>query len=299
MPSLELMERAVASYDPRYIPTAVFFGGTSGMGRAMVEALARQTNGRVNIWLIGRNEIAANAILSSLPLPSDRVIVAREFISCDVSLLQNVQKLTDQLLGHVGKINILVISSGGIKFIRQETSEGLDLQMVLSYYSRFKIVENLMPALERAASMGEDARVMSILAAGMGLKVPLEDLDLKKWYNYPKVQAMCGVYNDIMVKIQSEKHPQIAFIHINPGLVDTPGNKTNVLARILSLLAWYWTKPVRQAAQILLYPLLSSEDFRKGGHWLSPTADKHTLSSNITTEVAQKVWDYSVDRTKM
>ncbi|KAG8833521.1 hypothetical protein FRC17_010553 [Serendipita sp. 399] len=299
MPTIETVQSAVASYNPPYIPTAVFIGGTSGMGQAMVEALARQTNGRVNICLVGRNEKAANTILSSLSLPSDPPTVAREFISCDVSLLHGIQTMTDKLLESVGKINILVISSGGIKFIRQETSDGLDLQMMLSYYSRFKIIQDLIPALERAVNLGEDARVMSILGAGMRMKVPLDDLDLNKWQNRLKLQAMCGVYNDIMVKLQSERHPTLTFIHINPGLVDTPGNRVNLFARVLSLLAWYWMKPVSQAAQTLLYPLLDSKDFNKGGYWLSPTGDKYTLASNITDGIAQKVWEHSMNRTKL
>ncbi|KAG8769428.1 hypothetical protein FRC16_006705 [Serendipita sp. 398] len=217
MPSVEFAEKVVASYRPSYIPNAVFIGGTSGIGRAMLEALAKQTQGRVNLWIVGRNKTVAEEIIASipsLPLPEPEGSMAtpcftREFVRCDVSLLGNIQTMTQELLRQTErKINILVITSGKAMLSRVETADGLDLQMMLRYYSRFKMIEDLVPALENAHALGQDARVMTVLAAGIGLKVPIDDLDLKKWYNYLKVHMLTGVYNDVMIKrdIDTDMH---------------------------------------------------------------------------------------------
>ncbi|KAG8816864.1 hypothetical protein FRC19_011754 [Serendipita sp. 401] len=310
MPSVEFAEKVVASYRPSYIPNAVFIGGTSGIGRAMLEALAKQTNGRVNLWIVGRNKTVAEEIIASIPsppLPEPEGSIAtnyftREFVQCDVSLLRNVQAMTQELLRQTGgKINVLVITSGNAMsmFSRVETADGLDLQMMLRYYSRFKMIEDLVPALENAHALGQDARVMTVLAAGIGLKVPIDDLDLKKWYNYLKVHMLTGVYNDVMIKVQSERHPNLTFIHVFPGMVDTPANRVNLFTRAFAVLSWYWMKQVEPIAQSFLYPLLSSEDFKRGGYWISQSAEKLTLASNITEEVAKKVWDHSVERTNI
>ncbi|KAG8760493.1 hypothetical protein FRC14_002882 [Serendipita sp. 396] len=304
MPSVEFAERVVASYRPSYIPNAVFIGGTSGMGRAMLEALAKQTNGRVNIWIVGRNKTVAEEIIASIPSPplpeGSATTFTREFVQCDVSLLRNVQAMTQELLRQTErKINILVITSGKAMYSRVETADGLDLQMMLRYYSRFKMIEDLVPALENAHALGQDARVMTVLAAGVGLKVPIDDLDLKKWYNYLMVHIVTGVYNDIMVKVQSERHPNLTFIHVFPGIVNTPATRVSLFTRAIAVLSWYWIKQVEPIAQSFLYPLLSSEDFKRGGYWISQSADKLPLASNITDEVAKKVWDHSVERTTL
>ncbi|KAG8815204.1 hypothetical protein FRC18_001602 [Serendipita sp. 400] len=306
MPSVEFTEIVVASYRPSYIPNAVFIGGTSGMGRAMLEALAKQTNGRVNIWIVGRNKSVAEEIIASIPSPplpeGSATTFMREFVQCDVSLLRNVQAMTQELLRQTErKINILVITSGNAMsmFSRVETADGLDLQMMLRYYSRFKMIEDVVPALENAHALGQDARVMTVLAAGIGLKVPIDDLDLKKWYNYLMVHIVTGVYNDIMVKVQSERHPNLPFIHVFPGIVNTPATRVSLFTRAIAALSWYWIKQVDPIAQSFLYPLLSSEDFKRGGYWISQSAEKLPLAGNITDEVAKKVWDHSVERTTL
>ncbi len=74
------------------VPVAVFIKGTSGIGEAMVHALARYTKGNASIVIIGRNKEAGERILSELPKPSSE---GEEpiclFIQCDVSLMRNVQ----------------------------------------------------------------------------------------------------------------------------------------------------------------------------------------------------------------
>ncbi|KAG8831867.1 hypothetical protein FRC17_002443 [Serendipita sp. 399] len=306
MPSVAFAESVVASYHPSYVPTAVFVGGTSGIGQAMLEALAKQTNGRVHLWIVARNKIAAEKIFASVPSGSrssnsmqEEEPFTREFVYCDVSLLRNIEEMTEELRKKVEKINLLVITAGKAMATRVQTADGLDLQMMLRYYSRFKMVEDLIPTLERARALGQDARVMTVLAAGTGLRVPINDLDLKKWYNYLMVHVLTGVYNDIMIKVQSERHPDLTFIHAYPGLVDTPANYVSWWTRLIVILAWFWVKPVRPIAQSFLYPLLSSEDFKQGGYWISQSAEKMTLATNITSEVAKKVWDHSVERTTL
>lgn len=49
---------------------------------------------------------------------------------------------------------------------RDETSEGMDKKLALNYYARWKFVHDLMPLLEKAKAAGEDARVLTVLAAG-------------------------------------------------------------------------------------------------------------------------------------
>lgn len=200
MPSLSAAEASNAQYAPGYIPTAIFIGGTSGIGRAMAEALATQTNGRANIILIGRNKAAADEIIASFP-PPPSATVKHEFVSCDAAELKNVHKTCQELLGRLDKINILVLSAGVAGFKRNDTSEGLDTTMVLGYYSRPKFIIELLPLLSKAKAAGEDARVLSILAAGMGPSIdPNEDLGVDNW-SIKRAMWATATYNDIMIKV--------------------------------------------------------------------------------------------------
>jgi NAD(P)-dependent dehydrogenase (short-subunit alcohol dehydrogenase family) len=203
MPVLSVVEESNTKYAPSYIPTAVFVGGTSGIGRAMAEAFAAQTKGHANIILIGRNKAPADEIIAGFPtVPSDLgSTVKHEFVQCDASEMKNVYNTCQELLSRIDKINILVLSVGGVAFRRKDTAEGLDTSMVLRYYCRAKFITQLLPLLSKARTAGEDARVLSILAAAKGRAVDLEDPGLQNWSS-SRAMATTGTYNDIMIKVR-------------------------------------------------------------------------------------------------
>jgi hypothetical protein len=201
MPSLKTVQASNAVYAPKYTPTAVFVGGTSGIGRAMAEAFAKQTNGNANIIIVGRNKAAAEEIIATFPTPSSSH-VKHEFISCNAQELKNVHETTQLILKKLEKINLLVLSAGGMAFSRQDTAEGNEVSLVLRTYSRVKFTMELMPLLEKAQAAGEDARVTSILAPAKGGSPDLQDLNLTKW-SFFRAMTATGNYNDIAVKVKA------------------------------------------------------------------------------------------------
>ena len=165
MPAYNDIVARNAAYAPSYIPTAVFVGGTSGIGQAMAQALARALKGRCNIILIGRNYKAAETTIASFPKPDPDLKVVHEFIHCDVFLMKNIHTTASVLRERFSKINFLVLTTGIMRFRgRQDTTEGLDKKMALLYYARWTFIHDLVPSLNNAKASGEDAKVMSVLS---------------------------------------------------------------------------------------------------------------------------------------
>jgi hypothetical protein len=48
----------------------------------------------------------------------------------------------------------------------------MDKKLALNYYARWKFVYDLMPLLEKAKAQGEEARVLTVLAAGTVSRIP-------------------------------------------------------------------------------------------------------------------------------
>lgn len=67
-----------------------------------------------------------------------------------------------------------------------DNGEGVDVGYAINFYGRWKFFLELQPYLEAAADAGEDARVVSILAAGLGAKMDRDDLGLRKSWSIPK-----------------------------------------------------------------------------------------------------------------
>jgi hypothetical protein len=70
-----------------------------------------------------------------------------------------------------------------------------------------------LPAVEAAKEAGEDGKVMSVLAAGYGGKIDLEDLGLKKSFSVGNAAAAAPTYNDIMINVRADFNSSIFLLH--------------------------------------------------------------------------------------
>ena len=84
MPSLAAVRATNVSFEPPFIPPAVFVGATSSIGQATVVTFARWTNENDNVVITGHNREPADRIISSFPKRTS-TDVKRQFIPCDTS----------------------------------------------------------------------------------------------------------------------------------------------------------------------------------------------------------------------
>ena len=205
MPSLAATRSVNARYKPSYLPVAVITGGTSGIGKHLAQAIAKYTKGNAHIILIGRNEAVAKDIIESFPKPSGpdaQPDWKHEFIHCDAAVMKNVRATCKSISSRVARVNFLVLSHGRIDFNgRNETEEGIDVHMATRYYSRWVFIQELLPLLRNAGNARQKASVLSILGAGWGLKIDLDDLDLKKKYTGIRCALDTVTYNDLMTVV--------------------------------------------------------------------------------------------------
>ncbi|KAG8913219.1 hypothetical protein FRC00_002839 [Tulasnella sp. 408] len=243
MPTLAAVREAISSFSPAYRPTALFVGGTSGVGEGTANAFAKATKaleGRAHIILCGRNKSRAEDIIAQFPQTPESKY---EFIPCDVSLISNVSKVAEEVKSKIdGKLNYLVTSQGMMTLKGYNpTSEGIDYKLSLHFYSRWKFVDELMPCLEKAAAEGEEARFMSILHPATGAPLDTDDLGLKKKFSLPRAAGQSVTYNDLFVEEYAKLHPNISFIHAFPGFTRTSAGRD---------LPWY-TLPIKPLSYLI------------------------------------------------
>ena len=158
MPNLATAKSTNAAFTtPGYRPTALFVGGTSGIGEGTALAFARATKGtfyacfwrsrlltavalcvgNAHILICGRNKASAERIIATFPqTPTSQY----EFVECDATLMKNVVKATADIKSRVGgAINYLVLTQGIMTFNGFDaTEEGIDRKLSLHFYSRWK-----------------------------------------------------------------------------------------------------------------------------------------------------------------
>ncbi|KAJ6602293.1 hypothetical protein B0H10DRAFT_2080577 [Mycena sp. CBHHK59/15] len=300
MPPLAQVMRLNASFTPKSrIPVALFLGGTSGIGQAMARRFAEYTKGESHIVIVGRNQAAAHATISSFPRSTAGT---QEFIECDATLIKNIEITATSLLDRISKLNFLVLSPGFFSIIagRDETSEGIDKKMALIYYARWKFIHDLMPLIRNASQSGEDAKVYSVLGAGTGGKIDMNDLGLKKSYTALRAALSAATYTDLMMEKFSQDNPDVQFTHAFPGLVRTPMMLFKHWALkpfnpLVSMAAYPFTVSPEVCAE---YQLSSLFDSKPGFTRRGAKGDDIGYTPANPADV-QKLWDHTIEATKV
>lgn len=105
-----------------------------------------------------------------------------------------------------------------------DTDEGLEECFAVSYYSRGRILANLLPLLHQSPS----ARVLSILNGTKEKKIDEQDIGLKKKWGMVAVVNHTTICTSLAFDYLSENESprQTAFIHATPGFVNTGTPRT-------------------------------------------------------------------------
>ncbi|KAG6810407.1 hypothetical protein H0H92_011995 [Tricholoma furcatifolium] len=300
MATLAAIKAANSAFNPAYTPVAIIVGGTSGIGQGIAEAFAQHTKGNAHIVLIGRNRAAAEAIIAQFPKPTESgAKFTHEFVQCDVTRMKNIEAVTKDLVSRLPKINFLFMSPGIMTMKgRNETEEGIDTKLAVHYYARWKFIDGLLPALVKAKDAGEDAKVMSVLAAGKGGEINLDDLGLKKTFSVKNAALQAPTYNDLMLQDYAAKYPSLTFAHAYPGFVRTSlatssdSTLLKIAYPILMPLAYPFSTSARDTGDYMLHGLLSNKAgfFRVG----SRGEDLGMYRYFGSEEARKKLWEHTV-----
>ncbi|KAF9044127.1 hypothetical protein BJ165DRAFT_1528694 [Panaeolus papilionaceus] len=291
------------------LPTAVFVGGTSGIGEGLARVFASDTNGHSNIVIVGRNRGAAERILESLPRPASSSTSdgpSRDFIECDASLMKNVQTATSEILRKYPKINYLLLTPGYITLEGfTPTTEGIDKKLAVHYYARWKFINDLLPSLKKAKDEGEEAKVLSVLGAGVGGEVDVDDFGLAKEgsYTLTRVALAAPTYNDLMMKKYSALNPSISFLHSTPGIVRTnalaasPSARLRLMNGLMPLLTPFSTTPEQCAPYQWhgVYTTSKVDDGKNAGAWRIGSKGEDIKDKRWygTEEQTEKLWEHT------
>ena len=182
-------------------------GGTGGIGRALCR------------FLVSRGA----AVLAIGQTFRDSDVAGIEFIKADLSLMREAQRVGSLL---PAEILDLVIFTTGIFAApkRQETAEGIERDMAVSYLSRLVMIRDIAPRLARnrpAASMKPRVFVMGFPGAGHIGK--LDDLNAEKTYASMEAHWNGVAGNEMLVLDSARRYPNASFFGLNPG-----GIKSNI-----------------------------------------------------------------------
>jgi hypothetical protein len=194
--------------------TAVFVGGTSGIGEYTLKAFAKHcANPRA--YFIGRSQTRADRISRELKTINPNGTYT--FISADASLLANIDKICADLVAAEPHINLLFITSGTLQ-TGIETSENLNLLPAMNMHTRTRWMINLLPLIRRAPEL---RRIVTVFAGTKEGAIFQDDMQLRNMGLRDVVKGRGHMTSIITLTLEelARRAPEVSFIHNFPGSV--------------------------------------------------------------------------------
>jgi len=183
----------------------VIVGGTGGIGRACARFMASRS---ATVLVVGQTF-------------RDSGVPGIDFIKADLSLMREAQRVGALLPAE--SADLFMFTTGIFAApTRQETAEGLERDMAISYLSRLVLVREIGPRLGKSRSDAQPKpRVFIMGYPGTGHAGALGDLNAERSYRGRAVHMNTVAGNEILVLDASTRYPNANVFGLNPGLIRT------------------------------------------------------------------------------
>jgi len=124
--------------------TAVITGATSGIGRSIAGALAKQG---MDLCLIGRNQEKLTHTLKDLEKTGSSI----QAYVCNLESIENIEHTTSDIIKNNPRVDIVIHSAGNIILqpLENTTAADLDLQYFVNVRAPFFLTQQLLSAIKR------------------------------------------------------------------------------------------------------------------------------------------------------
>ncbi|KAJ8610653.1 hypothetical protein MRB53_038432 [Persea americana] len=301
----------------------VYVGATRGIGAASLE-MSYQITFQSTFYVLGRSSASFAMQKEALEKlnPSNRI----EFLEVEVSTIEGVDAACKHIAGIEKRVDFLYMSCGYLPIAgpsckhghilnttadaAADTKEGREVCMMLSYYSRMRLIYNLLPLLRLSAN----PKVLSVLYAGGEGLMNDNDLGLESNWHWRALTKHANTMMSISLRQLSATEEKVTFIHAFPGVVATdktgkfaplPGASTLWII-MLAIIRWLFTVlpilfgiPVGECGERQAYHLTS--DKFGSGFWRVNANSEPIVKSNAAMDKysedgwPQKIWNHTVE----
>ncbi len=159
--------------------TIFITGSTDGIGKLTALQLAKQ---QAHVLIHGRNEKKVASVVDEIKNASKNKNV--EGFTADLSSIDEVRKLANEVLEKHDKIDVLINNAGAGTADQRYGKDGTELRMTVNYLAPFLLTHLLLPTLKNAAP----SRIVNVSSAG---QAPIDFNDVMLEKNFDGVQAYC------------------------------------------------------------------------------------------------------------
>lgn len=268
---------------------AFITGGTSGIGKETVRQLACAG---ATVVFTARDETKAEAVRREIVEATGNQQVF--YLRCDLASLASIRTCTDEFKRRWGRLDVLINNAGVLPQERQESKDGIELNLAVNFLAPFLLTNLLLPLLKASAP----SRVI-LVSSSMHTEgeIHFDDLESKKSFDKYKAyaQSKLGLLLFMKKLARDLQGSGVTVNALHPGVIGTEMTMQNV--RKMNPIAAFLFKrtlvSVDEGAATSVYLATSPDIANVSGEYfvkkkiapVSPRADDMS--------VADKLWDVS------
>ncbi len=178
-------------------------GGTGGIGRALARLMAARG---AEVTIVGRTFREADT-------PGIR------FLKADLELMSEARRIGQDLPAE--ELDLVVFTTGIMPGPRrEETPEGIERDLAVSYLSRLAMLHEIGPRLgKKRTGPVNKPRVFVMGMPGTNAQGNIDDLNSEKTFSPMPAHMNTVVGNEALVLSGARQYPEVNFYGLNPGLI--------------------------------------------------------------------------------
>ena len=272
--------------------TVVITGATSGIGLAAAKQMAGLG---ARVALVGRNEQKLDAAVAEVSAGSENEAVGYR---ADLSSLDQVRRLVDELLAGEERIDVLVNNVSVLAPERTMSVDGFELTLATNLLGTFLLTNRLIPRMVQSSP----ARVVTVSSGGMyteGLDIPGLEMDADE-YGGAAAYARTKRAQVVLTELWADRLEGTGVVahSMHPGWVNTPGVSASLptFRRVMGPLL----RNADQGADTIVWLSADSDALESSGEfWMdrrprSKHRLKRTEAGDAETEL---LWEFLSDAT--
>ena len=265
--------------------TIIVTGATDGIGLEAATKIAALGN---RVGLVGRNpDKGAKAIELITSLTGNDKL---DFFQADLSLVSEVNQLSEDIKNKYSELNVLLNNAGGANKNKVITSEGLEKTFATNQMNYFVLTTNLMDML----SSSDHSRVVNVASnAHIGASIDFDNINAEKGYSFWKTYCISKLMNIMFTYKLAEMQDKVTVNVLHPGFVDTNigGNEGSVIKRIVKFGSKLFARSVENGADSSIYLSTSDEVSNVSGKYFFKCKPIKSSKASYDKEQWDQVWN--------
>ncbi|KAI1136803.1 oxidoreductase [Hypoxylon sp. FL0543] len=282
-------------------------GGTAGLGRASVEALAKHEP--AHIYFTGRNAQAGESLIAEVKKTNPSVGIT--FLKMDMASLASVKKACSQFSHE--RLDLLMCNAGIMDKPPALSEDGYEIHFAVNHLAHAMVIQQLLPVMLKTAELPQsDVRLVLLTSVGWQLhpkngiafdtlRTKQEDLTI---FGFQMRYGQSKLANVLYAAEFAHRYPSIKSVSVHPGVVATDLVNTLPPMRRAFVYVANWLMGVSvvdekkgRLSQLWVAAGAKRDELVNGAYYMPVGVLSNDKLDNVakSEELARKLWTYTED----